>query len=513
MTLDLSSTKTKVARGVVWTTAANWGCQLLSFGVYTGLARLLNPQAFGLVAIAGVYVAFVQVFVTQGFGMAIIQRGQVEREHLDSALWIAVATASLFCLLTLLLGGQIAHFFGEPRVAPVIRLLSFTLLFYALSSVPMAILTRELAFGALAIRSVLATVVSGAVGLVMAFRGWGVWSLVGQQIVNAVLGCIFLWWAVPWRPSLRLSPRHLRDLYGFSLSITGNDILWFFTQKSDQTLVGYGFGPSGLGPYSLASRLTTLLAEGVIQPLQSVAFPVFSKIQSERERFERALHKFCEMSSLVSFPMFAGIIAVAPELVPSLFGAKWAAAIPILQILAAYGVLRSAFGFLHPLMLSKGRAGLYFLMFVIQSALTFAGCLVAVQWSTSAIALSTVVTMLVFEIFVLIVLMKMMEVRVKALLKTFMFPALSSASMMAVVMLLRGSITKRLAPGISLAICVATGAVIYILTALYARPDLVMAVLEVIRESLSRLTKGSPNGDTEQVQGYATVMTTESSKD
>jgi O-antigen/teichoic acid export membrane protein len=347
----------------------------------------------------------------------------------------------------------------------------------------------------------------------MAFRGWGVWSLVGQQIVNAVLGCIFLWWAVPWRPSFRISPRHLRDLYGFSLSITGNDILWFFTQKSDQTLVGHGFGPSGLGPYSLASRLTTLLAEGVIQPLQSVAFPVFSKIQSEPERFERALHKFCEMSSLVSFPIFAGIIAVAPELVSSLFGAKWAATIPILQILAVYGILRSAFGFVHPLMLSKGRAGLYLLMFVIQSALTFMGCLVAVRWSTRAIALSMVVTMVVFGLFTLIVPMKMMEIRIKALLKTFVFPALSSASMMAVVMLLRGTITKGLAPGISLAICVATGAAMYVLMALYIRHDLVMAVWEVIRESLSRFTRGSPNSGTGQPQEYAATMATESSKD
>jgi PST family polysaccharide transporter len=513
MTLDLISTKTKVARGVVWTSAANWGCQLISFAVYTGLARLLSPDAFGLVAIAGVYIAFSQVFVTQGFGMAIIQRSQVEREHLDSALWIAVATASLFCLLSLVLGGQIARFFGEPRVAPVIELVSFTLLFYALSSVPTAILTRELAFGPLAIRSLSATAVSGAVGLVMAFRGWGVWSLVAQQIVNAVLGCIFLWWAVPWWPSFRLSPRHLRDLYGFSLSITGNDILWFFTQKSDQTLVGYGFGSTGLGPYSLASRLTTLLADGVMQPLQSVAFPAFSKIQSEPERFERALHKFCEMSSLVSFPIFAGIIAVAPELVPSLFGAKWAGAIPILQILAVYGVLRSAFGFVHPLMLSKGRAGMYFLMFLIQSTLTFAGCLVAVHWNTRAIALSMVITMLVFGVFTLIVLMRMMEVRVTALLRTFVFPALSSASMMAVVMLLRGSITKRFAPGISLAICVAMGAAMYVLMTLYGRPDLVMAVREVIRESLCRFTRGSPDSGTGQAQAYAATMATESSKD
>ena len=130
-------------------------------------------------------------------------------------------------------------------------------------------------------------------------------------------------WAVPWRPNLRVSGRHLRDLYGYSLSITGNDILWFFTQRSDQTLVGYGFGSLGLGPYSLASRLVTIIHGGIIGPVQSVAFPAFSKLQAEPTRLERALHKFCEMSAFVSLPVFAGMIIVAPELVHCLFGAKW----------------------------------------------------------------------------------------------------------------------------------------------------------------------------------------------
>ena len=312
----------KAARGVAWATAANWGCQLLSFACYAGLARLLNPDTFGLVAIAGVYIAFIQLLVTQGFGMAIIQRSEVEREHLDSAFWIAIVTASIFCLLSFLLGGEIARAFHEPRVAPVIGWLSFSFLFYALSSVPTAILTRDLDFRALAIRSLLASTIAGAPGLTMAFFGFGVWSLVGQQLVNAILGCICLWWAVSWRPRLCVSPRHLRDLYRFSLSLTGNDALWFFSQKADQTFVGYGFGAQGLGPYSLASRLTTFLYDGIVGPLSSVAFPAFSKLQSEPLKFEQALYKFCETCSFISFPVFAGITAVAPNLVPWLFGVK-----------------------------------------------------------------------------------------------------------------------------------------------------------------------------------------------
>ncbi len=466
----------RAARGVAWQSAAQWGSQLLSFGIFTGLARILTPEAFGLVAIAGVYITFIQVFVTQGFGTAIIQRRQLESEHLDSAFWMGIATASLFCLLSLLFAGSIALIFREPRVAPVIWWLSLSLVFYALSSVHIAILTRELDFRPLAVRSLVATGLGGAVGLLMAFLGWDVWSLVGQQLVSAILGWICIWLAVPWRPSFRISGRHLRDLYGFSLSVTGNDILWFFSQKSDQTLVGYGFGTSALGPYSLASRVSGLLIDGILSPLQSVAFPAFSKLESEPLKLERAVFKFCEMSSLVSFPVFAGIIVIAPDLVPWLFGAKWASAVPILQVLAIYGAVRVGLGFVHPMMLAKGRPGLYLLLFIFHSGLTFAGCVLAVHWNPKAIALSLVVTMLLFAAVFLVVAERALEIRSRPLLKTFVFPGLCSSFMLVGVALLRDIIGNTIASLITISLCVIAGTAVYILTALYVRSDLVKAV-------------------------------------
>jgi O-antigen/teichoic acid export membrane protein len=497
--METVSNKKKIAQGVAWTSSAQWGNQLLSFGIYTGLARLLAPQVFGLVAIAGVYIALMQVFVQQGFGMAIIQRRDLEHEHLDSAFWIAMTTAFGFCLLSLLLAGQVGRLFHEPRVSPVIGWLSFSFLFYALSSVPAALLTRELEFRALAVRSLVATAAGGAVGLAMAYRGWGVWSLVGQQMVNGILGCVCLWWAVPWRPKFTISKRHLHDLYGFSLSITGNDILWFFSQKSDQTLVGYGFGPAGLGPYSLGSRLVTLIHDSIIGPVQSVALPAFSKLQSEPSRFEDALHKFCEMSAFIAFPMFAGLIVVAPEAVPLLFGAQWLAAVPILQILAVYGALRALFGFLHPLMLAKGRPGLYLFLFMVQSALTLVGCVLAVRWSTTAIAASLVVTMVVFGVITFLVLMKLLKVRIAALLKTFLFPGLSSLFMLAVVGAIRKSVGKIFVPATTLALCVAAGAIIYIATALIVRRDLAKIIWEMIAHSLPSFGSNRANSPSRDI--------------
>lgn len=476
--------KQKVLKGVAWTSAANWGCQLLSFGFSMALARLLDPQVYGLVALAWVYVAFIQIFVTQGFGMAIIQRKDLEEEHLDSAFWIAVSTALLFCLLSVLLATQIAHLFKESHIAPVVRWLSLTMLFNALSSVPSAILTRDLDFRPLALRSFAAVFVSGIVGVIMAYKGFGVWSLVGQQLINAGLGCVFLWFAVPWRPRLVISNRHLRDLYGFSLSLTGNDILWFFSQKSDQTIVGYSFGAVALGPYSLASKLVSLAYDAVVAPLQGVAFPAFSKLQSTPVEFDRMLHKFSEMSSFLCLPIFAGLGVIAPELIPLLYGPKWAGAVPILQVLSFYGALRVVFAFIHPLMLAKGRAGLYLLLNIVLSILTFSGCLIAARWSPEHIAFSISVSMLVFSIIFFDVTRRFLSVKSLPLLKCFAFPAFCTVVMLAAVSVARRPPLSRLAPAGALSTYIFVGAVIYVFTAYLFRRDLVKAIWEMACGSL-----------------------------
>jgi len=335
-------------------------------------------------------------------------------------------------------------------------------------------------FRALAIRSLFATAIAGAVGLGMAFFGWGVWSLVGQQLANAILGSLFMWWSVSWRPGIRISRRHLGDLYKFSLNLTGNDLLWFFAQKSDQTMVAYGFGSLGLGPYSLASRLPTLLHDGIVGPLQSVAFPTFSRLQSEPLRLERALLKFCEMSTFICFPVFAGIVAIAPSLVPWLFGAKWLAAIPLLQILATYGAVRSALGFMHPLMLSKGRAGLYLVMNIVLASLTLVGCLVAVRWSPKVIALSVVLTMSLFAAVFLVIARRPLDLKIRPLLKTLVFPSATSLFMFIVVALVQRFASTIFTPGITVFVCVIAGAIFYCVTAYYGRPDLVKAIWELV---------------------------------
>jgi O-antigen/teichoic acid export membrane protein len=482
----LSRVKGKAAKGAAWATGANVGCQLLALLFSFALARILNPRIFGLVALAWIYTAFMQIFVTQGFGLAIIQRKELEGEHLNSAFWIAIGTGVLFCVASNLLATPIAHLFKEPKLAPIICWLSLLMVFNALASVPTAILTRDLEFRPLAIRAFTATGIGGVVGVAMALLGCGVWSLVGQQLIGSVLGCACLWLAVPWRPRFQVSKRHSRDLYGFSLNIAANDVLWFFSKRSDQTMVGYSFGPEGLGPYSLASKIIMFVNDGLVGPLQSVALPALSKLQSDPEEFERAVCRYCEISSFLIFPLFAGIAAVAPELVPLFYGKKWISTIPLLQVLALYGAGLTAFSFTFPALVAKGKTGLQLVTSMILSCVTVAGCMVGARYTPKAVAFSLVASYAFFGASFLLVMRRILEIRPIPLLKKFIYPTISSVFMLAAVAFLRIQLRGWLAPTGTLCICVVTGILLYAGGARLLRPDLIKTIQEAFRSILSR---------------------------
>jgi len=418
--------------------------------------------------------------------MAIIQRQDLEEEHLDSAFWIGVGTALLFCIASNLLAAPIAHIFKEPKLAPVICWLSLSMVFGALSAVPTAILTRDMEFRPLAIRSLISTGIGGAAGVAMAIAGCGVWSLVGQQLIVLALGCVCLWFAVPWRPRFRVSKRHLRDLYGFSLQIAGNDVLWFFSKRSDQTMVAYSFGPDGLGPYSLASKIVMFLNDAVVGPLQSVALPALSKLQLAPEEFERAVCRYCEISSFLVFPLFAGIAGVAPELVPLLYGSKWGAAVPLLQVLAIYGAGLTVFSFTFPALVAKGRTGLQLITSTILSVMTVAGCMIGARFTPKAVAFSLIASYVLFGIGLLLIMRRVLQIRPVPLIKRIVYPATSSLFMLAAVALLRLQLRGWLASPITLCISIVTGVILYAGAARIFRPDLIRTIQDAFKASLHR---------------------------
>lgn len=456
---------------------------MIAFVVSVALARLLGPEEFGLVGIAMLYLGLVQIVVSQGFTTAIIQRDVLESEHLDSAFWFGLVAAILFGVATVFTADAIAAWFGEPRAALVLKWLSLLFVLVTVSSVPTAILTRELSFKALSVPALVSVAVGGAVGLTLAFTGWGVWSLVAQQVIGAMVNTGLLWWATPWRPRRAFSMRHLRDLQRVGLSILGNEIVWYFSRRSDQAMVGSHFGAIGLGPYAFASRIVQLIVDLTATPFQSVALPALLQLRDQEARLRNGYRTFVELAAFSSFPLFAGLFILADDFVGLFFGPRWAPAIPLLRVLSCYGALNVAFGFLHPLMVAKGRAGMSFVLTVVHACLTLLACWFALRWGIIAVAVATTSVTIVFPLIFKRVYERTLELRLLDLYTPIAAPTLAI-----IVMALAVELTQLASSGIpalaKLTLSIAVGAVSYGFCCFFMRPALARELIQLLKSRL-----------------------------
>jgi PST family polysaccharide transporter len=333
------SIKKKTIQGIFWAAIQNWGSQAGSLLVFLILARLLSPRDFGLVALANVFITFTQLFLEQGFAAVLIQRQNIEAEHINTAFWTQIIIACLLTIVSLFSAHWIAEIFNQPQLSPIIKWLSILFVISALTHTQRALIKRKFAFRTLASCSILAIFLSGIVGILMAFSGLGVWSLVGQQLTYISVELIVLWSASDWRPKWQFSWKHLSDLSDFTVNLLGEKLVSFFNQRTDQVIIGYFLGEVALGYYAIAQRILQVMTQLLVETIIQVALPTFSRLQNDFPRFLGTFYRATQFTGLIAFPIFFAVMILSPELVVSLFGQKWTNAIPILQIIPLVGIL------------------------------------------------------------------------------------------------------------------------------------------------------------------------------
>ena len=327
----------RVARGLTWTLIDTWGSQLLGLVVFILLARLLTEIDFGLVTAAAVFVGFAQLFVDQGLGDAVVQRPTLTRRQLDSAFWASMATGLLITVIGVVLAIPISIGLGDRRLEPIIQVLSLIFILTALSSVQTGLLRREMSFRSLALRRLVAVVISGVVGVAMAVAGYGPWALVGQQVTSAAVSVVMLWAVTPWRPSFRFSLQDFRQLFGFGINIVGSDMLNYISRNTDNLLISIflGFGP--LGFYGVGYRILDTSQTLLINAARKLIFPTFSRLQHDPERIRRAYTRMNRASSALTLPGYVGLALVAQEATVVFFGQRWAESGPVAAVLFLIG--------------------------------------------------------------------------------------------------------------------------------------------------------------------------------
>jgi PST family polysaccharide transporter len=406
------SLKNKAVKGFAWNMLQGTGTQIISFVVFLVLARLLDPESFGLVAMATVALAFFRVFKEFGFATAIIQRKKLESGHIDTAFWTDILVNSIMMTITFLSAKGIANLYNEPRLEVILQALSLLFLTAAFSQVQMAILRRNLDFEALAIRTLIAEVIGGISAITCALYGGGVWSLVVRQLTSSLIGTLILWMLSDWRPGLKVSSRYFTDLFGFSIKMFAANIVDFFGSRSDSFFIGYFLGSISLGYYTIAKRLILLMTEFLGGAVNKVAWPIFAKLQDKPEKIRSGFYSASHILALIVMPIFLGIFSTSSELVPLMFGGQWESSIPILKILIFLGIIHSMNKMYDSIIVSVGRAGIWLGLRIAISISNVLCFFIALRWGLTGVALAYVIVAYFYLPVYLYVLNSLIDIRI-----------------------------------------------------------------------------------------------------
>ena len=480
-----------------WSYALSWGEQALTMLVTLILAAHLGPSVFGLMAMALAYVMFIQMVLDQGLGVAVVQKPKLESAHLDSVFWLVVAASIVLMGVSIALSGWWAHLTRQPELSSLIGVLSLTLPVRGLTVVQAALLQRHLQFKKLAIRTNVAVLVGGSVGIAAAFGGQGVWALAWQRLAADVTGLILLWRLGRWRPGFNVNLASFRELLSFSgATFLGSLGVWVQTH-ADAFLMGALLGPLAVGIYRFSFRLVHAVVNLTTSPLRAVSLPHLSKLQADAPAFSAAVLEALRLSVLCTIPLLA-VLAVSADSIVRAMGPEWEPATNVIRILSVFGATMALAYFSGPILTALGRPHLLAASMWIHGALwctALGGVGLAVVGSgtetqVTSVALARVaIAFLVSLPIVVLVLTRMCDVSHAALIRT-VAPSVLTAMAVTATARVGWAIHLRV-PGLNAAVSELLGDIVVGL----ATAIVVLALADrKVRSTLERLLASRPGG-------------------
>ncbi|MCB1705214.1 MAG: lipopolysaccharide biosynthesis protein [Halioglobus sp.] len=328
--------------------------QMLSWGVTILLIRLLSPEDYGMMAIALAYKLFVSIFFDLSIGEAILQKQEIDDRDTSTAFWICMLFAILLYILTWDLAHVWAGFFGDEKLVDIIRVIGLSLIFLSAKEIPQRLLARRFEFKRRSQFEFIAAIAALVASLTLALGGYGVWALViGELAKDAVLAVLIIGYT-RWWPKLLFSLSSARALLRYGLPVTWHYMLEYVSNKSDSLIVGRVLGQETLGYYTVAMTVSRIPVTKGIQIIQQVMFPLFSTLQRDIKEFQRYYYHVCYVVAVMFFPVFFGILAIAPEIVEVILSSKWLPSLFALQVFTVLGLLLAYSGIFLVILKARG---------------------------------------------------------------------------------------------------------------------------------------------------------------
>lgn len=434
----------KTSRAVVWSFAQGWSGQLIGLAVFVVLAWHLSAEAFGLVAMAMVFIAFTQLFVEQGLSSAIIQHPDPTKEHLSTAFWTNFLAGTTLTIFAYLFSGVIAELFKQPNLEEVVKWLSLALFLNSLVSVQVAIFKKAMNFKSIAMTSIISSILSGLIGVVLAINGFGVWSLVGQQLSKGVFRIVLLWAQSDWRPMFFWSYTQFRELFSYSVNVIGINLFEFSNRYADNLLIGLYLGPTALGYYALAYKFYRTLLKLVGGLANQVAFSSFSISQKDILKVRNSFYTSTQTMAFIAFPIFMVIGVLAPEFFTLLLGEKWENSVLIFQILIVVALIECVLFFNGSLMMALGKPNWRLRLNMLNAAVNIIGFYIVVRWGIEFVALAYVVRTYLLCPIALHCVKLLVDIKYSEYVKGLLGPFLCAASVSIVAVLIQFVLGNRI---------------------------------------------------------------------
>lgn len=354
----MDSSKQKVAGGLFWSYGERIMAQLVSLIVSIVLARLLDPENYGVISIVMIFITLCDAIVTGGFGNSIVQKKDADELDVNTMLICSVATSVFLYVILFLAAPFIADFYQMEIIRPILRVLGLRLLISGVNSIQRAWIQKRMLFKRFFISTSFGTIISAVVGISMAYMGAGAWALVGQYLTNSFIDTVVLFITNDWRPKLQFSFDRAKQMLSYGWKVLLTTVVYTVEGDLRSLIVGKQFGSADLAYYDQGKKFPNLLVSNINTSISNVMFPVLSKNQDNRERMKAICRRSIKTSTYLLAPLLLGLIAVSNEFVRVILSDKWLPCVPFLQILTLVYLVRPLTTTDQQAIMSTGRSDL-----------------------------------------------------------------------------------------------------------------------------------------------------------
>ncbi len=327
------SLKQKAVNGVFWRLGEQGANQAISLAISVILARLIMPDQFGMVAMLTVFMAIAGAFINSGFSSALIRKNDRTQEDCSTVYWFNIMMSVLCYGILFVCAPLVARFYGMSELCPILRVSSLGLVVSAMAGVHSTLLYADMNFKATTTYSIIGVAISGAVGVILAYRGFKVWALVFQGLTKCVITSALIWCKVKWRPSFVFSRKSFTEFFGFGSKLLGSQLLETLYNNIYAITIGKVYKPANLAYYNRASAFTAMTAQMPTGIFQSVTYPMLCKLQDNDEALKNGYRRSLRLAAFVTFPLCLGVGAVAYPLVDVLYTERWIYTATLLSII------------------------------------------------------------------------------------------------------------------------------------------------------------------------------------